>query len=369
MFGPSGFFQTYNDAEFPDSSIGLEVLYDSKAGFNILYRANKNGRFFVYKALKPEFRGNVFYEELMKKDFDIGFKLTHTAICQYYALVSIPEIGNCIVMEWIDGCSLESLLSSGRLSREKAKKLLCEICDGLEYMHKKQVIHRDLKPENILVTYNGFNAKIIDFGLSDADSYSSYKAPAGTRIYASPELLAGESIDGRSDIWSLGVIIREISGYYNHIADKCLKRDREKRFQNATEVKRAILAEGKRRFRILFSYSTVLFAALLIAAIMISYAGNDNNMQNGNLAGTVSETKGKTVPPAHPDTSGLHNSILKDTYGEEKQSSAVQQYLDKMNTAATDAGKQKESNSSPSGPANVDAESIEDMFKSAIKEL
>ncbi len=350
MFGPSGFFQTFNDAEFPDQSIGLEVIYDSKAGFNILYRANKNGRFFVYKALKPEFRGNIFYEDLLKKDFDIGFKLTHTAICQYYALVFLPEIGNCIVMEWIDGCSLESLLSSGRLPREKARKLLCEICDGLDYMHKKQVIHRDLKPENILVTYNGFNAKIIDFGLSDADSYSSYKAPAGTRIYASPELLAGENIDGRSDIWSLGVIIREISGYYNHIADKCLKRDRRQRFQNAAEVKRAILAEGKRRFTILFTYSTVSIVTLMIAAIILSFSDSKSEVQSNSRVNPVSEINSMPASSEQADTSGFYNN----SHIKESQADTI---------------KQEDSNYRPSGQMNVDAESIEAMFKSAIKEL
>mgnify|MGYP003093803669 FL=1 len=350
MFGPSGFFQTFNDAEFPDQSIGLEVIYDSKAGFNILYQVNKNGRFFVYKALKPEFRGNVFYEDLLKKDFDIGFKLTHTAICQYYALIFLPEIGNCIVMEWIDGCSLESLLSNGRLPLEKARKLLCEICDGLDYMHKKQVIHRDLKPENILVTYNGFNAKIIDFGLSDADSYSTYKVPAGTRIYASPELLAGENIDGRSDIWSLGVIIREVSGYYNHIADKCLKRDRRQRFQNATEVKRAILAEGKRRITVLFSYSTVSLVILMMAAIIFSFSGNKNEVQSKSRANPVSGINNMPASSERTDTSGFYN----DSYIKERQA---------------DSTKKEDSNIKSSSQMNVDAESIEAMFKSAIKEL
>ena len=349
MFGPSGFFQTFNDAEFPDQSIGLEVIYDSKAGFNILYRVNKNGRFFVYKALKPEFRGNVFYEDLLKKDFDIGFKLTHTAICQYYALIFLPEIGNCIVMEWIDGCSLEELLSKGAIPREKAKKLICEICDALDYMHKKQVVHRDLKPENILVTYNGSNIKIIDFGLSDTDSYSSYKAPAGTRIYASPELLAGEPTDGRSDIWSLGIIIREISGYYNRIANKCLKREKHKRFQSAAEVKRAVLYEGKRRIATMISCSTVTFIAIIGMATLIYANSNGREVQTIEERHTINGKNNSTPSHASSDSTSFYNSPYPELSVETKPA-------DKIIVQ-------------PSEPNNIDAESLESLFDSAIKQL
>ena len=267
MFGPSGFFQPFDEEDIQDSSFALEVMNDSEYGFNILYRGNKNGRFFVYKALKPEYRGNVFYEDLLRKDFNIGFSLSHTSICQYYALVNIPQIGNSIVMEWIDGCSLESLIAGGRLRRETAKKLICEICDGLEYIHKKQIIHRDLKPENDLVTYNGLNVKMIDFGLSDSDSYNIYKQSAGTKIYASPELLAGEPVDSRTDIWSLGKMINEMSGYYSHIASKCLVRNRGKRYQSAAEVKKAVLLEGRRRFILASSFF------LSVSLVAVTFAG------------------------------------------------------------------------------------------------
>ena len=211
MFGPSGFFQSLGDSDTLASSGDLEIIHDSEEGFNILYRVSKNGRFFVYKALKPEYRGNPIYEDLLKKDFNIGFSLTHPGICQYYGMVNIPQVGNCIVMDWVDGYDLETLIGEGKISKSLSLKLIDELCDALQYMHRKQIIHRDLKPENILVTHNGNNIKIIDFGLSDTDSYNAFKTPAGTKIYASPELLAGEQIDSRSDIYSLGVLIGEMT--------------------------------------------------------------------------------------------------------------------------------------------------------------
>lgn len=263
MLGPSGFFQTIGDTDSPVSSKDLEIIHDSEAGFNVLYRGSKNGRFFVYKALKPEYRGNPFYEELLKKDFNIGFSLTHSGICQYYGMVNLPDAGNCIVMEWIDGCSLEQLIADGRITKTLALKIIDELCDALTYLHRRQVIHRDLKPENILITYNGNNVKVIDFGLSDADSYNAFKAPAGTKIYASPELLAGGQIDSRSDIWSLGVIIGELSGRYGHVTARCMARNREKRYSDASEVKAAVHSAGRYRlFRILSIAVPVFLAAV-----------------------------------------------------------------------------------------------------------
>ncbi|MBQ8483129.1 MAG: serine/threonine protein kinase [Bacteroidales bacterium] len=278
MLGPSGFFMTSGPGDSPITSDSLEIIHDSEDGFNVLYRGSKNGRFFVYKALKPEYRGDHIYEELLKKDFNIGFSLTHSNICQYYGMVDLPGIGNCIVMEWVDGCSLERLILDGKIDRPLARKLICEICDALDYMHRKQVVHRDLKPENILVTYNGQNVKIIDFGLSDGDSYNAFKAPAGTKVYASPELMAGEQIDGRSDIWSLGMVINEMTDAYGHVASKCLRRDRNLRFANAMQVKTAMQNAGRRLFaRFLVSVITImviLTSAFLLRDLWVSM-GND----------------------------------------------------------------------------------------------
>ena len=229
------------------------------------------------------------YEDLLTKDFDIGFSLNHSGICQYFGKICHPVIGNCIVMEWVDGCTLEELISTGNITRPLAEKIICEICDALDYMHRKQIIHRDLKPENILITHNGQNVKIIDFGLSDADSFAAFKAPAGTKIYASPELLAGEPIDNRSDIWSLGVIIGEMHPYYRKVADRCLMRDRAKRFASAEEVKNAILHESSRKFwkAVLWVAVCGVAAALAAGVIIKGFEPQQNPDPSGEVQSEV----------------------------------------------------------------------------------
>lgn len=269
MLGPSGFFLPDTSGDTKRDSYDLELIHTSENGFNELYRGCKNGRFFVYKALKKEYRGNNFYEELLKKDFNIGFSLSHIGICQYFGMIDFPTIGNCIIMEWIDGCTLESLIRSGQIDKPLAKKIICDLCDALEYIHRKQIIHRDLKPENIMVTNNGRNVKIIDFGLSDADSYNILKAPAGTKFYASPELIAGEQIDSRSDLWSLGLIIKELSRSYGHIVSRCLQRDKAKRFASADEIRKAVEKASARRIRnLVLTFSLIIAAACAAWAVM-----------------------------------------------------------------------------------------------------
>ena len=303
MLGPSGFFLPVGNVEHDSNE--LELIHTSAEGFNDLYRVCKNGRFFVYKALKPEFRGNPLYEELLDKDFNIGFSLNHSNLCQYYAKIQHPAAGTCIVMEWIDGCTLEELIRNGKIDKKLARKIICEICDALDYMHRKQIIHRDLKPENILITHNGQNVKIIDFGLSDTDSYNTFKAPAGTRIYASPELVAGEAVDIRSDIWSLGVILNEISAKYSYAAARCIRRDKTKRYGSAAEVKMAVLGEGARKGRMIIGAVALLgIIAAIIVGFMRTYVSTEASevpaaetvLDSGIITAGENGHAGDTVP-------------------------------------------------------------------------
>lgn len=218
----------------------FELVSSSPESYCDIWRADKDGRFRIYKALKSEYAGDQVYERLLRKEFEIGYSLDHPNICEYYAFVNLPPLGNCIEMEWIDGCSLDSLLPRGTVGKTLAVKIINETCDALSYMHSKQVVHRDLKPSNIMLTYNGNNVKLIDFGLSDTDAHSVLKGSAGTQVYASPELISGKTVDFRSDIFSLGCVIDRLSPTYARVARKCCQRAPAKRFQSALDVKKAI---------------------------------------------------------------------------------------------------------------------------------
>ena len=130
-------------------------------GFNQLVKVKRQGRWFLLKGLKPEFRQNPVYLELLKKEYALMAQLDHPNIVKAYAKEENEILGPCIVMEYIDGVTLDLFLS-GNPSKDVRRKVTDQIVDALCHVHSKQILHRDLKPGNILITCNGNNVKIIN---------------------------------------------------------------------------------------------------------------------------------------------------------------------------------------------------------------
>lgn len=219
-------------------------------GFNCLYKAQRYGKWFVLKGLKPEYRIQTFYLELLTKEFELGVKMEHPHIAHTFSKENDPVAGPCIVMEYVDGVTLREFLAEKPDARTRLK-IVRELLSAMAYYHSLQIIHRDLKPDNILITRNGHNVKLIDFGLADSDYHGVLKQPAGSNRYAAPEQVAGDvPIDLRADLYAFGVILPQIFPHrYRAIARKCTRSDREQRFRNAGEIlqrlqRRRVLVPG-----------------------------------------------------------------------------------------------------------------------------
>lgn len=243
----SGFVLQENNSEMISSFHSIKEI--ETKGYSCLYTATKLGKKVILKGLKPEFKKERFYQDLLKKEFEISYSLDHPNIVKIIEFQNVPNIGDCIVMEYVEGVTLREFVESQRIEeaqnrRDKRvyEKIFNELLDAMEYFHSKQIIHRDLKPDNILITNNGNNVKIIDFGLSDADDYVILKQAAGTRKYAAPEqLIPNNTIDCRADIYSLGIILRNnFPKSYQKIAEKCAQQDKEKRFSSVSEIRNFI---------------------------------------------------------------------------------------------------------------------------------
>lgn len=218
-------------------------IYTSHTGPCELFSATRYGKRFTLKGLKKEYRNDPINNLALAKEFEIGIMLDHPNIRRTIGLEDVEGIGKVIVMEYVDGCSLTSLLESGHLSVADGRSIIGQVRDALAYIHSKQVYHRDLKPSNILVSHQGSAVKIIDFNLSDSESYVVLKNPAGSRKYMAPELLKpGAQPSAAADIYSLGVIMDEVScatcdDLLSEAAKRCLKADPDKRPQAMSLIK------------------------------------------------------------------------------------------------------------------------------------
>ncbi len=160
--------------------------------------------------LEPGPQQGLEFKERFQREAKSAARLNHPNI------VTIHDAGEeggvaYIAMEFLEGRSLRNLMDEGRLTTEDAVSYAIQIAEGLDYAHRFGVIHRDIKPDNIIVSAHG-RAKITDFGIAQLPlgNLTQTGALMGTPKYMSPEQIRGERLDGRSDIFSLGVILYEM---------------------------------------------------------------------------------------------------------------------------------------------------------------
>lgn len=195
----------------------VQPLHISTTGYADIYRAQRGGRRYALKALKADGRDNPLCRALLHKECELGMGLSHPAIAQTYGLTHVEGLGECIVMELIDGCTLRRRMERSPMGRREVMNVVETLCAAFDYLHRQGVVHRDLKPENVMLTDQGGYVKLIDFGSAVSGRYAVLNEPAGTRRYAAPELLAGGEVDGRADIYSLGVMMDELADHM-HVA-------------------------------------------------------------------------------------------------------------------------------------------------------
>ena len=194
--------------------------------YEILSELGRGAMGVVYKARDPQIDRLVALKTISlwgqepdeEKEFRLRFmneaqaagRLHHSGIVSVFDVGEDPDNHDpYIVLEYVPGESLNRILSrEKKLPVERALKLAEEVADALDYAHAQGVTHRDIKPANILITEDG-RAKIADFGIAKLN-LAHFTIPGrvlGTPAYMAPEQLSGEAVDGRSDLFSVGVIL------------------------------------------------------------------------------------------------------------------------------------------------------------------
>jgi len=200
-------------------------------------------------------------------------KLSHPNIVTIYDVGSEGDL-QYIAMEFLEGYTLGEVVSKKQVLNYKLiAKIIMQVCSALDYAHRQGIVHRDIKPANIMVLDN-FEAKVADFGIARLNQPNMTMTQTGTALgtpnYISPELLKGEKVDHRSDIFSLGVVIYELvtrqkpftgenisqliyailnnepekpsvidsntPGIFDMVTARCLAKDPYERYQSAGEI-------------------------------------------------------------------------------------------------------------------------------------
>ena len=184
-----------------------------QGGIGIVYRAEdlKLKRFVALKFLPPHLMDSPDLRDRFLIEAQAAAALAHPNICVIHE-VGESEEHPYIAMELVEGETLRDKIRKGPLNAEEASAIASQIAAGLGEAHRKGIIHRDIKSANIMVTPKG-QAKVMDFGLAKlrgGSSLTKSQTTLGTVAYMSPEQARGDDLDGRTDLWSLGVVLYEM---------------------------------------------------------------------------------------------------------------------------------------------------------------
>jgi serine/threonine-protein kinase len=323
--------------EQPAMSLGMKILSGGVAeeligktigSYKIVRQLGRGGMGEVYlaedgklnrnvalKFFTSHHTDNVWMRRQLTKEARAVASLEHPNICAVYGIEQADGY-DFIVMQYIEGETLDSLMANGPLELNKILELSDQIISALAAAHSHGIIHRDIKPQNIMVTAEG-QIKVLDFGLAkvvqqkqnmeraaeDQSQLSQTGLIVGTVAYMSPEQLRAEELDFRSDIFSVGILLYElISGKnpykrkseadtisatlttspsplahpaskippaLNAIVHKCLEKEKERRYQSANDLLSALnkfKSESRRRFHL--SRRAIAALALLLLLVV-----------------------------------------------------------------------------------------------------
>ncbi len=203
-------------AHIPPSTI-ISEKYSIKreigrGGMGVVYEAEDLKRTVALKFLPADLTGDAEARERFVHEARAASSLDHPNICTIHEIGEEKTAEIYIAMACYKGESLKEKIKKGPLPAAEVIGIAAQVAEGLSKAHEEGIVHRDIKPGNILFTPIG-TAKIVDFGLAKLAGQARMTLPGttlGTVAYMSPEQARGESVDERTDIWSLGVVLYEM---------------------------------------------------------------------------------------------------------------------------------------------------------------
>jgi serine/threonine-protein kinase len=173
------------------------------------------------KIVRPEYARQRRFVERLLREASIAGRLKTPYVVETLDAGRLDDESAYVLMELLEGRSLHELLKAEpQLSQRRVASIVCQVAEGIGVAHAAGIVHRDLKPENIFITEEGEGrerVKILDFGVSkllegitdDANRLTREGTVLGTPFYMAPEQASGRTVDGRTDVWAMGVIMYE----------------------------------------------------------------------------------------------------------------------------------------------------------------
>ena len=188
----------------------VRVLGRGATGVVYLAKDPALGRQVAVKLLSPQLSGDRAATRRFEQEARAASALDHPRVITLYGIGRTEDDRLYIAMAYHEGMTLRERIAGGPLAIEDAVRIASEIGEGLAAAHEKGIVHRDIKPENVVLTERG--ACIVDFGIAKmaGQSLTRTGAALGTAAYMSPEQTLGADVDGRTDLWSLGVVLYEM---------------------------------------------------------------------------------------------------------------------------------------------------------------
>ena len=222
------------------------------------FRVKLYGKLHFLKRLRPEYVGDIRYQEVLRKEFETGYQLEHPNLVRYISLDA-----DSILMEYVDGETLTQRLATHPdyfKNRKNADRFVRQLLDAISYLHSHQVLHLDLKPDNILLTHIDDDVKLIDLGFCRSDAFVDTQGY--TSGFAAPEQFAGGMVDARTDIYAVGKILERLPDHriYNKVIARCTAIEPAERYQSIEEIRSDI---NRRQH-----YSRYVAAIVAIVAIV-----------------------------------------------------------------------------------------------------
>lgn len=236
-------------------------------GIHRYIKCTSGSKCYVLKGLKPEYASKRQYQLLLKREFEAVKRLNSAYLPTYYELLEDSQYGRCIVEEFIEGRSLAAYIAEGHTPTE-LDTVVRGIATALQSIHSHYTAHRNVTPTNIIVTKRADQVRLIDLRPAYADEI---QVPYTSNRYLAPEQKDETvAIDGRADVYALGIIMREMDlpARYTAVIARCCCLGRSDRFADTAEMVAAL--DGKQGPNNTLKYALLALVAAIVVTVVVA---------------------------------------------------------------------------------------------------